>query len=92
MDGNKSIDIVKVTFPEPCGFQVFLPAFQNRVNVSKDCRELYLSHLKQEDASRYSAQIVLPNRKKMVESFDLQVSRKYPSRASKFLTSFLCPG
>uniref|UniRef100_A0A8C6YG09 Uncharacterized protein n=1 Tax=Naja naja TaxID=35670 RepID=A0A8C6YG09_NAJNA len=79
MDGNKSINIVKVTFAEPCGHQVSLPAFLNRVNISKDCRELHLSHLKQEDAGRYSAQIVLPKKAELVESFDLQVSSKYPS-------------
>ncbi|XP_034282934.1 SLAM family member 5-like isoform X1 [Pantherophis guttatus] len=89
MDGNKSIDIVKVIFAEPCGFQVFLPAFQNRVNVSKDCRELYLSHLKQEDASRYSAQIVLPNQKTMVEFFDLQVSHQSCSGLSLWAVLFL---
>ncbi|XP_032090234.1 uncharacterized protein LOC116520195 [Thamnophis elegans] len=89
LDGNKSINIAEVTFAQPCGHQVFLPAFQSRVNVSKDCRELHLSQLKQEDAGRYSARMVSPSKAEMVEFFDLRVSNQSVSGLPLWALLFL---
>ncbi|XP_058016747.1 T-lymphocyte surface antigen Ly-9-like [Ahaetulla prasina] len=60
-------------FKESCNIVFLQPDFQNRVRVSIDCRKLHLSPLKKEDAGRYTAGIVLPNKKSVDESFGLQV-------------------
>ncbi|KAG8146572.1 hypothetical protein E2320_013717, partial [Naja naja] len=84
-----SRNIALVRF-EPCSIVFLHPEFQRRVNISRDCRELHLSHLKKEDAGRYTAGIVLQTSKSVDESFDLRLFSKYPSH--KFLESLLCPG
>ncbi|XP_063172801.1 uncharacterized protein LOC134506511 [Candoia aspera] len=76
-DSSKPSTVAVVTFGQPCHLVAPLPAFANRVNVSEDCRGLRLSHLEREDAGRYFAETVLPTAPNtMVESFDLQVSKR----------------
>ncbi|KAM6435462.1 SLAM family member 5-like isoform 1-T1 [Liasis olivaceus] len=75
VSGQPSI-VAVLTFQERCDGLTPLPAFRKRLTVSEDCRELRLSHLDQEDAGRYAAQIVLPSKATEVESFDLRVSRR----------------
>ncbi|KAG8146565.1 hypothetical protein E2320_013705, partial [Naja naja] len=85
----KPENISVVTSGEPCSLLVPLPALQDRVKVSEDCRGLQLSPLKQDDRGYYMAEIVLSDEEMVYESFELQVSSKYPSHGSKLL---LCPG
>ncbi|XP_058016852.1 SLAM family member 5-like [Ahaetulla prasina] len=66
-------NIALVTFKEPCNIIFLHPDFQKQVNVSSDCRKLRLSPLKKEDTGRYTAGIVLPNKKSVDEFFGLQV-------------------
>ncbi|XP_039224601.1 uncharacterized protein LOC120319614 isoform X1 [Crotalus tigris] len=73
--GSKSENIALVTFGEPCGLLVPLPAFEKRVNISKDCRTLYLDQIEKEDAGRYTAEIISQNNTVVKESFDLSVYR-----------------
>ncbi|XP_025029159.1 SLAM family member 5 [Python bivittatus] len=74
--GGQSSIIAVLTFQEPCVALTPLPAFEKRVKVSEDCRELRLSQVEPEDAARYAAQIVLPKNTIEVEAFDLRVSRR----------------
>lgn len=90
--GTESINIALVTFEESCNLLVLPPAFEKRLNVSKDCRELLLSHVEKKDAGQYRAQIILKDGNILVESFDLRVFSKYPSHGIKFMASLLCPG
>ncbi|XP_058016748.1 SLAM family member 5-like [Ahaetulla prasina] len=71
--GIMSINIGKGILVEQCYFLFLEVAFQNRVNISKDCRELHLSQLRKDDAGRYTAQIVLQNKTVVNEFFGLQV-------------------
>uniref|UniRef100_A0A670ZLK5 Immunoglobulin V-set domain-containing protein n=1 Tax=Pseudonaja textilis TaxID=8673 RepID=A0A670ZLK5_PSETE len=89
--GNKSEIIAVGTFKDPCGLLVPDSAYRKRVNSSKDCRELHLSHLKKEDAGRFTAGIIPPGAEKVDEPFDLQIFRKYPTHGSQFQASLLCP-
>lgn len=83
--GSKSENIALVTFGEPCGLLVPLPAFEKRVNISKDCRKLYLDQLEKEDAGRYTAEIISQSNTVVNESFDLSVYSKYPSGQAKWV-------
>ncbi|XP_058016491.1 SLAM family member 9-like isoform X2 [Ahaetulla prasina] len=74
--GSEPEIIALAIFQEPCQLQVPFPAYQKRVNISKDCRELHLSHLKKEDAGVFIAGIISPDAKKVDESFDLQIFRR----------------
>lgn len=82
---HKPENISVVTFGEPCGLRVPLPALENRVKVSEDCRGLQLSRLEQDDRGYYVAAIFLPTEEMEYEFFDLEVSSKYPSHGSKSL-------
>uniref|UniRef100_A0A670ZHH9 Immunoglobulin V-set domain-containing protein n=1 Tax=Pseudonaja textilis TaxID=8673 RepID=A0A670ZHH9_PSETE len=83
-------DSISWTKVDPCGLLVPDPAYRKRVNVSKDCRELHLSHLKKGDAGRFTAGIIPLGAEKVDESFDLQIFRKYPTHGSQFRASLLC--
>ncbi|XP_070806468.1 SLAM family member 5-like isoform X1 [Pituophis catenifer annectens] len=72
---SKSETIAVVTFGEPCGRLVPDPAYEKRVTISKDCRELQLSHLRKEDTGRFTAVIIPSDAEKVDESFDLQIFR-----------------
>lgn len=89
--GSKPETIAMVTFGEPCGLEVPGRAYVKRVTISEDCRELHLSHLRKEDAGRFTAEIFTPDAERVDESFELQIFRKYPSHGHKFLASLLCP-
>ncbi|XP_054852526.1 T-lymphocyte surface antigen Ly-9-like isoform X2 [Eublepharis macularius] len=41
----------------PCHIKVILPKFERRLNVSRDCKNLQISKLTQDDSGRYRAQI-----------------------------------
>uniref|UniRef100_A0A8C6YME7 Immunoglobulin V-set domain-containing protein n=1 Tax=Naja naja TaxID=35670 RepID=A0A8C6YME7_NAJNA len=86
----KPENISVVTSGEPCSLLVPLPALQDRVKVSEDCRGLQLSPLKQDDRGYYMAEIVLSDEEMVYESFELQVSSKYPSHGSKLLLWLIC--
>lgn len=90
--GSKSENIAVVTFGEPCGLLVPLPAYEKRVNVSKDCRALYLDQLQKGDASRYTAEITSQNNTVVNESFDLTVSSKYPNGQANVASHTGCQG
>ncbi|KAK9391363.1 hypothetical protein NXF25_018693 [Crotalus adamanteus] len=76
ISGIRSGNIAVVTFGEPCALLVLLPAFENRVTASKDCRGLLLSHVEKEDAGQYTTQIVLQTGEAVNESFELRVFRE----------------
>ncbi|XP_026545213.1 SLAM family member 9-like [Notechis scutatus] len=63
----------------PCKILVPIQAFKQRISSSKDCRNLQLSHLSQEDINRYTANIVLTTSESINEHFDLKVYRRLQS-------------
>uniref|UniRef100_A0A8C6YIY5 Uncharacterized protein n=1 Tax=Naja naja TaxID=35670 RepID=A0A8C6YIY5_NAJNA len=72
----------------PCKILIPIQAFKQRVSSSKDCRNLQLSHLSQEDINRYTANIVLTTSESINEHFDLKVYSECcrhtrPGRATK---------
>ncbi|KAG8146567.1 hypothetical protein E2320_013710, partial [Naja naja] len=72
---SESRNVSVVTFGKPCGLLVPLQDFQKRVDISKDCSELLLSHLKEEDAGRYNAKIISKNSTVKDASFELNIYR-----------------
>ncbi|XP_039217699.1 SLAM family member 5-like isoform X2 [Crotalus tigris] len=71
--GIRSGNIAVVIFRKPCALLVLLPAFENRVTASKDCRGLLLSHVEKKDAGQYTANVVLQTGETVNESFELRV-------------------
>ncbi|XP_070807026.1 SLAM family member 6-like [Pituophis catenifer annectens] len=74
IEKNSKFSTLALVAPKkPCKLLIPLPAFKERVSSTKDCRNLHLSHLSQEDMNRYTANIALTTSEKINEHFDLKV-------------------
>ncbi|KAJ7307554.1 hypothetical protein JRQ81_009579 [Phrynocephalus forsythii] len=59
---------------KPCKFTVLLPAFERRLNASRDCQGLQVRDLRRGDSGSYTAQIQLGDGKEpLMEAFELKV-------------------
>ncbi|KAM6435453.1 SLAM family member 5-like isoform 2-T2 [Liasis olivaceus] len=80
LEKNKSSTVALVTIGKPCKLLVPLPEFKKRVSTSGNCRNLQFSFLRQEDGTRYAADIILTSARTITETFDLKVYKRLRSQ------------